>query len=346
MSLVNALHFDSGIIPPLLTLDGGAPSNIVISNTVQRTGTSSLRMSAYNGNFHFTTSLTIPGFVNEFFLQYAYYFLVPDTDSRVFKWVSPAGTILGGLRLNVTTWMLEVYTGNFATLVATSATSLSALTWCMIELHVKIDNAGIIELRINSSLSDGASFSGDTQPDTNTMVSTLVWGNVWRANYDTYSYLDDIIVNDVSGSYNNSWPNGGKVYYAALTGDGGINQWSPSPAGLTHYTAVDEVPPSAVDYIRASTTNLVDIFSVANLPAGAGTIKAVIPEVFAFKASVDEPTKLGIGIDVGSGVEYSGDKTLSINQSLINDIWEQRPGGGNFSSADVNALQLYLKSLP
>lgn len=345
MSLMHALHFDSGIVPSILLLTNGGTASV----TQKRTGGYSLQISPVTMHYYRVVSLPLSSAQSELYFQVALYFdtiwWINVSYSSILRWKSSGGTVLGGIRLNHTSRCLDVFTGNFATLVASGTATISQQVWNLIEVHVRIADSGIIEIRVNQ-LSD-STFSGDTKPGADTSIFYLDFTCVYNdSSSGAQTYFDDIVVNNPSGSANNSWPNAAKVYYLPLSGDGVTKQWTPTPAGLTHYTAIDDVPVTSTDYIRAMTTNLVDIFSVADLPSTAGSIKAVIPEVYAYKGSVESPTKLGIGIDIGSGVEYSIDKSLGINPVLVSNTWEQRPGGGSFTSSDVNALQLYLKSLP
>jgi hypothetical protein len=342
MSLLVACHFDAGSVPTCFTV---SVATIIPSTTVSRTGSYSLR---FNGNaLHLYSNgyLNFPSAKSEFYFQGAFYCaFIPTVDSQILSWLASDGTVLGGIKFNAVSTKFDFYTGNYAFNVGTSTTAFSVATWHVLEFYINISDSGTLSLRVNTI--PDVTISCDTKPGTQTSISQLRFSNLYYGSTSAYVYWDDLIINDTLGSVNNSWPNNAKVYYLPLTGDGATKQWDVYPSGLTHFTSISETPPSAVDYIRATTTNLLDIFSVADLPAEAGTIKAVIPEIYAFKGSTDAPTKLSIGLDVGGGVEYSADKTLTINQSLINNFWEQRPGGGNFSSADVNALQLYLKSLP
>jgi hypothetical protein len=344
MSLLNAIHFDTGVIPSTFNISG----TVATSNTVKRTGTYSLRISSTNVAWFNRANLMLTSTQTELYLQFGFYYLASSfiADATIFKWYSLSGVVLGTLKLDFTTRKVKIYTGDSVTLVATSTASLSALTQYVIELHILINSStGVAALRVDT-IAD-VSFTGNTQPGSETSVSIVAWGNMNNSGSiaSDYIYIDDIIINSTAGSYNNSWPNGAKVYYLTLDGDGLTKQWSVTPAGLTHFTAIDEVAPSSADYIRAAITNLVDTFTCIDLPALAGSIKAVIPEIYAFKGSMDAPSVLSIGIDIGAGPEYV-DVDLKIMQSQISNIWEQKPGGGSFTASDVNALQFYLKSAP
>jgi len=342
MSLLASYHFDAGIIPASFILNTLSP--FAISTTVSRTGSRSFRITGNAIDISWFALLLLPVAQSEFYFQGAFYIpYVPSSGSKILSWLASDGTVLGGISLNASP-KIDFYTGDFAVKVGTSNTTFATSTWFVLELHINISDSGTIDCCVNA-LPD-ITIPCDTKPGTQTTISQLRFANICYSSAAAYIYWDDIVINDTTGIINNSWPNCARVYYLPLTGDGATKQWDVYPAGLTHYTAIDDIPPSPTDYLRATTTDLVDVFSCTDLPATAGSIKAVIPEVYAFKASVETPSSLGIGIDIGEGVEFSDDILLSVIQDNHSKIWEQKPGGGNFSTVDVNALQLYLKSRP
>lgn len=346
MSLIRAYHFDNNVWPPGV---GPVGTNLpTISSVQSRTGTYSIRGTQYDGSsytFNQYVSFALPLSFSEFFLQVCMYLTgTPEINNGHFlRWKDSSGNTLGGLHLNPTTRLIEVYTGNFITKVVTGTQVLSVSTWHVIEVHVIIEDSGSISVRVGAN--SDSDFSGDTKPGTGTSINSFDLAAPHLSS-NVHAYFDDIVFNDTTTSFNNSWPNGAKVFYCLPTADGTTKQWTPTPAGLTHWTAIDEIPPSATDYLRATTTNLVDSFEITDLPAIAGTIKAVIPEVYAWKGSSDSPTRLALGLDVGGSVEYSSDLNVPIVQSLISEVFPERPGGGNFTASDVNSMKLLVKSAP
>jgi hypothetical protein len=338
--LLHAFHFDAGVLPPEITMS----LSQTVSTTQKRTGGYSMRLqSGISGHFYYNAVLTLSGVQSEFYTQFAFYHnSLPTSNSRIFRWKSAAGTVLGGLIFNITSKKIEVYTGDFATLVATGSTVLNAATFYVIELYIKIADSGQITVRVD--LTQDSNFSGDTKPGADTTVGLLEWGGLYNTAAGDYIYVDDIIIHTISGTKNNSWPNGGKVYLLVPTGDGATKQWTPS-SGTDHWALIDEIPPVATDNLIAASNALVDILTLPNLPGEAAAVKAVIPETYALKGSAVAPTRLAVGIDInGEGVEYSADKDLTLTQTIVRNLWEERPGGGNFSVADITNMSLYLKS--
>lgn len=340
MGLLHAFHFDAGVIPP----DFDATAGVAISTVQKRTGNYSLKMPAnYAAPFADKASFTLSAPQSEFFLQFAlrYGGTHAGYPYKIVRW-QYGSTILGGLELSHLTHRLQLYTGNFSTLVATSSTALAINTWYVIELHIKIaDSGGVLNLRIDTN--DEMTFSGDTKPGSENTVDIITFGSNESSNVDHAGYLDDIIIHDTAGSVNNSWPDGARVAYLLPAGDGSSKEWTPS-AGSDHYAVIDEIPPSGADYLQATAVDKVSEVTLTSLPGDAQVVKGVIAEAYAFKGSTTEPTTLELGIDVGGGASFSADKTLALTQGIVRNIWEEKPGGGAFSVADINNMNLLFKS--
>jgi len=333
MALLHAIGFEWATHE-----DNISGSNYVSYSTTQkRSGNYSINISLAWTELSNSFYLPLAASLSEFFVQFAFYFTSNPTGAgAIIAWRNGT-TTLGGIRLNASR-KLDVYTGNFATLVASGNTILNINTWYVIEVHVKIaDSGGVIEVRLD--MNNEASFSGDTKPGAETQVNGLVFGNVVGSD----AYVDDLLVHDVSGTVNNSWPNGAKVVLLKPNADGGTLGWTPTPSG-SHYTTVDEVPPSGTDYLQATEADKVDQLGLTDLPAEALSVKGVIIQAWAYKGCSLPPTRLALGLNLGGVDYYTADKDLGTSQALVREVWEQKPGGGAFSVADVNGAKLLLKS--
>jgi hypothetical protein len=341
MAIARAYHFDNGIIPPSWAISNNTYTGV--STTYARTGSYSLKMTAANSTDAYTAVFMVDNAVSEFYLQFGFRFStgLSTNISNLVRWFDSPGNVLGGVRFLASDFRFHFYTDNFVNEIGTSAQVFSTDTWYVIELHIVIADSGTFEMRVNG-LSD-SNYSCDTKPGTASTIKGFRWGNLYGT---SAYYLDDIIVNDTSGSFNNSWPNCAKVFFCLPSSDVGTNQWSPTPAGLTHYTTLNEVPVSTSEFIRAATTNLVEIFELSDVPALAGSIKAVIPEAYCYKGSSDVPSRLDLGVDVGGSVQYSSDLDVGINYGIVRNVFNERPGGGSFTASDVNSMKLLIKSAP
>jgi hypothetical protein len=337
MALEKVISFDWG-----QDGEGGlarsSTSLVTYETTIVRTGPRSMKISNTSGNFSFYFTVPLDAALSEFYLQFGYYVAGGSQtgNAEILGW-RKGSTYLGGLKLN-TLNKLEIWTGNFVTKVAESSTPIPSSQWVVVEVYVKIaDSGGVITLR--QDMTEVATFSGDTKPGTETDVDFLIFGHASTS----YTYFDDIVVHSTSGTANNSWPAGVKAKLCLPDGDGSLLQWTPTPSG-THYSTVDETPPSGTDYLQTAAVDQVDGLNFADLPAEAFSVKAVVAEAWALKGSTSPPTRLAFGLKIG-GVDYfSGDKDLPTAQGFVQHIWNENPAGGGFSVSGVNAAQLLLKS--
>jgi len=334
MALEKVITFDWG-----QDGEGGFSKNgTTYETSIVRTGSRSIKLGNFSSDFYNYVLVPLDTALSEFYLQFGYYLSGgSQTNTRAMLAWRKGSTILGGLKLN-TVNILEIWTGNFVTKVAESSTPIPAAQWVVVEVYIKIaDSGGVITLR--QDMTEVATFSGDTKPGADTDVNYLIFG---QAN-TTYSYFDDIVVHSTSGAANNSWPGGVKALLCLPNGDGSTLQWTPTPSG-THYSTVDEAPPSGTDYLQVGTVDQVDELDFADLPSEAFSLKAVVAEAWALKGSSTPPTRLAFGLKIGGDSYFSGDKDLPTAQGFVQHIWNENPAGGNFSVSGVNAAKLLLKS--
>ncbi|MBM4286885.1 MAG: hypothetical protein FJ135_01835 [Deltaproteobacteria bacterium] len=333
MALVKAISFDWAKAG-----EGGITvSGAAFSTTQKRTGTHALRLWSNSVPFYQNGQIPFPE-LSEFYVQFGFYLDTNVQGTVEFLRWRKGTTTLGGLKLNGAR-KLEIWTGNFASLVATAADPLPLNNWCVVELHVKIADAGGITLR--QDFIEQAVFTGDTKPGTDTGADVIWIGNAW--NSGGYVYIDDFIIHDTTGAVNNSWPRGAKCYLIKPNSDGAVLQWTPTPIGA-HYAAVDEVPPSAADYLQTILADKVDELGLEDLPAEALSVKGVVLQAWAFKGSAISPTQVELGLKLG-GMDYlGGDLALGTSEGWVGKVWNQHPGGGSFSINDINNAQLLLKS--
>ncbi|MDD2904242.1 MAG: hypothetical protein PHU44_17580 [Syntrophales bacterium] len=333
--LLHAIGFEWGAHEDNIVVSG---SSVQFGTSFKRTGARSLRMYNSSADFGGWCRLPLAANLSEFYYQFAYFYPGTPTAIRpILKWCKGAN-VLGGIKFNHTYRRLELWTGNFATKVADGVRVLDPNIWYVVEVYVKIaDSGGVIIMRVD--MLEDAAFSGDTKPAADADVDNLVHGSLDGSE----SYFDDLIVHDTTGPVNNSWPNGGKVALLLPSADGAALQWTPAP-GPGHYSAVDETPPSGTDYLRSAAPDQVDELSLGDLPPEALAVKAVLLHAWALKGSVVSPTRLQLGMKLGGVDYYSPDLTLGTSQGLARHLWNEHPGGGAFSVADVNGAQLLLKS--
>ncbi|MDD2904244.1 MAG: hypothetical protein PHU44_17590 [Syntrophales bacterium] len=238
--------------------------------------------------------------------------------------------------------LLEIRSGWGGTLLATGITPLLNNTWYVIEFHYRLaDVNGVAELRVDGNLE--CTFTGDTRPGAETTFDQFYVSGAYLAANNTY--IDDVVLNDLNGPGNNSWPGGLKLALLKPNAEGGTQEWTAVP-GPAHYTAVDEVPPSGTDCVKTDQIDKLELFGLEDLPAEAQSVKAVALDFHGLKGSTVAPTRVAQVVNLGGTDYVQADQDLPMAQGLVRKILDQNPAGGNWSVAAVNALVAGVKSRP
>jgi hypothetical protein len=176
-------------------------------------------------------------------------------NERVFQWYKGAN-LLGSLRIDQTSHKLKLYVSN--TLVATGTIEILAGSFYSFEIHVKIDNTnGVLETRIDGV--PDVSYSGDTQPGSDTTIDRLYYADGGGA---TTIYLDDLAMNDTTGSVDNSWCGDGHIVRLKPNMAGDVTMLTPS-SGSDNWDMVDEVPHDAdASYVESSGSGDYDLYNL------------------------------------------------------------------------------------
>jgi hypothetical protein len=215
--------------------------------------------------------------------------------------------------------------------------------WYCVEYHLLVDNTnGIGEVKLDGVLE--IDFDGDTQNTANANIRYANLGSGVQALSNAISgYFDDVAINDVAGSYNNSWIGRGGIYPCFPSDIGEYSQLTPNSA-VDNYTCVDEKPPDDdTTYVSSADINDQDSYKIDDLVPTAGTITAV---QFITRARLTEAGAGNVGrlMRIG-GVDYQG-ANLPIDTTtykFCNEILETSPvapGTNQFSIAEINGMQV------
>lgn len=157
---------------------------------------------------------------------------------------------IGGVRLH-TSGAIQMVNGA-GVLVATSAV-LNPNVWHRLEWHVDASaNPRIHELRVN-----GSTVATATQNVAASNGIQFWWGHLGDPGVDFF--YDDIAVNDVSGSAQNSWPGDGGLYLLLPIADAQRGSWTGGAGGTTNlFAAVDNVPPAGLASASATDSSQIE----------------------------------------------------------------------------------------
>ena len=198
-------------------------TGVAVSAAEARTGDTSLLLKAFNGQF---LRRVFPAAAGEVFVGFAFFAeVLPDFSERVS--ICDLRNAANNIMLSVVvlpTGAISVRNGSLgsADVAVTAGPVLGAASWNHIEVRA-VESTGVVQVRVNgeevlntSSFTFSASFA-----------QWGVSGNGGGAGSIVY-YFDDLVVNDTTGSYNNTWK--GDLRVATLFPDADA-----TPSGWARY---------------------------------------------------------------------------------------------------------------
>jgi len=172
-------------------------------------------------------------------------------------------------------------TGGGDVQIGSGSTTLTTGVFYRIEMRFKVGAGATdeVELRVDGSVVQ-ASTGLNIQDGT---PATLQVGWLSTAGTNHVNYVDDIAINDSTGSFQNSWPGDGKVVLLVPISDNQRGSWTGGAAGTTNlWQATNNTPPIGT----ASETDLTQIESADSSPDNATD---------EYRANLTTYTTAGIG---------------------------------------------------
>lgn len=304
--------------------------------------------SIYIGNGQWFEFL-LPSNLSEFYLQFAFFLPQYYTGtSTVLSWRF-GSDVISTLAFDGTAQHFKFFTGTGAgTLRLTTSTTIIQNRWYYVELHVIIDPvSGLFEFRIDGV--PDSSYSGPTQPGSDPVADRIRFDSASIAggwNTSPWFYLDDIVVNDTTGTTNNSWVGCLSVLLLRPWGLGSSERWDKtSPTALNNYECVDGAPnPNPTEFIYTEYGGKLDLYLIEDLPAEAYSVEAIRADAWACKTS-GSSRNIEVAIDTNSTTYISSTFELDMYYSLYGSYWEQNPSGTtHWSITDINAIEAGVRS--
>jgi hypothetical protein len=180
-----------------------------------------------------------------------------------------------------------------------SAFSWSYDTWYMLELATRFGTGAVdyCEMRVDGvSIASGSSLNISDNPITQFGLGLLSNAIAAAPSYTMVAVIDDVAVNDSTGSSQTSWPGPGKVVALLPTADdasSGVN-WTVNTTNVTtnRFAAVDNNPPIGVVFTSRTATSQV-------INQAKDTVGLYVPTLGAYSASLASG---GGGISAGDTV--------------------------------------------
>lgn len=229
--------------------------------------------------------------------------------------------------------------------VLTADRSLVAGTWIHVAVKVVLGNgtAGSAAFQF-----DGVDAGSASSIDTiNSSVDNPLALDIYHlAANGCGKVLDDLVICDGSGSYFNDWIGDRSVIGHAVTSDATPNSWTPS-TGTSHFEVVNEVGPSATDYLSTSTDAAQELFGHAPLAAAYAGASDIAVQISSQAFKGDAGARLLKLIDKPSGGSISNPTglPLSTTAQYVNQIIETDSVTGiPFTQAGFDALLVGLEA--
>lgn len=167
--------------------------------------------------------------------------------------------------------------GSGGTTLGTSSPVFTINGWHYIELMATIHpSAGAIILKM-----DGATLlnltSQNTRNTANSFVNAIALGMGLGGNSYTAGYVDDIVINDPSGSYNNTFPGDSKVIAGLATGNGSSTAFTQNIAAWPGAATVVAIGTTILDSnsnVQRCTAVTGDAKTGASAPTWSSTLNA------------------------------------------------------------------------
>lgn len=249
-----------------------------IETTTKRSGNAAFRISNTGAIEGFRQQFSTGTQDAMYARVYLYLVAYPSTDRIIFGF-GLNGSYKACIRVR-STGALQLYNAEDNAQVGSDSSALSLNTWYRVE--IKEDTTTLASTAVEA-LIDGTSFASGTIDITAAHTNFRI---AMTAADSTLDYIvDDIALNDATGSFQNSWPGEEEVIVLRPNGNGAFSDWGGSDGNSTdNYLLVDEVPPSSTDYVEDNTSGQIDDYNLEATPAAmesSDTINVVHVGVYA-----------------------------------------------------------------
>lgn len=221
-----------------------------------------------------------------------------NTNEWLFAFTSSANTIRAGLKLT-TSDKLQLF--NATTQVGSDSATLSKNTWYRVEMYYNSNNgvgSDVITARI-----DEVDFATSSTQTLDT-VNRIRLGNFNGTGRTFEFYVDDVAINNSTGSIQNSWLGSGRIIHLKPTAAGDANAWLVGPNTDTFADIDEENPNDLTDYLATSGANgdaaYFNIEDMTGLDAN-GVVNCVQVGARFRQNNTDAAWRIAFGIKATSG---------------------------------------------
>jgi hypothetical protein len=265
------------------------------------------------------------------------YRVISATKGRGILSVWKDSTPLLTIARNGTNQYIRAMTGGGDVTLVTGTHALSINTTYLIEIRIKIGDAGVGRVEVKIDGVQDIDFTGDTKPGADTQFNRVRLGSTGDTDTYCYAYFDNFIVDDAG------WIGDTKIQAILPTGAGATTGWTPSAGN--NYACVDEVPPSDADYVSINAIDTTDTYAAGDLSGTIGTIKCVQVQSRTRTDGTPTPENLKLVVRSGGTDYLSADKAVPAAEHGLCSIWETNPAdSAAWEEADVNGMEIGIRS--
>jgi hypothetical protein len=238
---------------------------------------------------------------------------------------------------------LEILNGNLTLLASSPVSTIVANNYYYIEFKGTISTsvaANSCQLRVNENVVA-------TVPTSSSIQNTghAYYNRVGFSSNGPISYLDDVYICDQSGAVNNDFLGDSRVIPLYPNGNGDSSQWTNSIGNSTNnYTYVDDATPNGdTDYVKASSINLVDLYTFDSLTAT--TVFGIEQCSYARKDAAGTRHFQQVQ-KVGGTVYTASTATLLDTYTYYKQVIELNPDTSSaWTDTDINSAQFGVKTV-
>lgn len=290
-----------------------------------------------------------------FFRQYFRFDTISSGTNRIIKIQDTGSTSRVWINLtNTGTLTLNDEDGA----IGSASSALTLNQWYRIEIKVDLTAAAgshVVEARI-----DGVQFAASSTRNISTGVAIITMGGNMAGEAQTQGnwYIDDVAINDSTGSFQNSWPGEGKIIHLkpneAGDSNGYLTQVGGDAGASNNFTRVDEVTPDdATSYNGSALLNAEDLFNCeASGIGGSDTVSVVavgcrMADLVAADATASfklEIEKTAGGTKVQSATIIPNSTTWLTNAAALprnySLVTYQDPDNNNWTQSTLDSMQI------
>jgi len=313
--------------PPALLSSGARSGNYAASFQINLYGNSAIGHGEW-------VSLPINGNPSEIYIRVGVRVITPTGYGKYLVMIRDGGT--NQVTLDVTTG--GTFEARCGSTVLGRGGVATTNAWTCIEIRIKVDpSAGIMQVWQDGVLI--ISFTGNTRSSAASQINAVLlgWMNTISTNETSIVALDDIAINDTTGTVNNGRIGQGGIYPLFPIADTPDKDFARS-GGADNYILVNSImADDEATYVQDGLVGDRDLYSIQSLSGGSGSIIDVVTVIAKARAAGGTGVRIGLTTLTGSSVAIGSMEQLVNAYGYKLQAWEREPSG--VSSWTIGAVQ-------